>query len=347
MSTRMRKEIDGSKGGRTCIGLRALAEVRSGVRDLLRRFGAHWQAGFRSVVAAAVFIAASADLLAAPQEGARPAEDAGWNAQVVEQEPRPSKPHESPSKPNQPPLDAFSAIAQLEAAVDQSPLLRELALEIERLRLQRSWWNRVRLHANTSQHFSSFPLLVASPELAVSGGTFVGVTVSVPVGTLAGKTDPADLPLPLKQLEYERERERIVSSLRRMHLQRQKLLVQRRALAARIRTAGLELEKIRQGRRIAEQEPSPLLPFVFDVIDLARAEEKLAVLESDRLQADLEIEVLEIEMLALVGWRPEVPEATEALPAVGENEAHKAPPTSGRTEANESVLAADKAEASP
>lgn len=343
MCTNREKEFAGLNGGREFNRYWRLALGGNSVRDLLFRCGAFLPGSFGSVFAASVvsalLLVVSADLAAAPQAGGQSGEGAGWSGEVVERESRPSKGHGSPSKSDQSPLEAFSpavrkegfssvappdafpSIAELEAAVDESPRLRELALEIERLRLQRSWWSRVRVHANTSQHFSSFPLLVASPELAVSGGTFVGVTVSVPAGTVVGKPDPGDLQLPLKQLEYERERERIVSSLRRMHLQRQKLLAQRRALAARIRTARLELEKIRQGRRIAEQEPSPLLPFVFDVIDLARAEEKLAVLESDRLQADLEIELLELEMLALVGWRTEVRESNEASPAADKAEA--------------------------
>ncbi len=43
------------------------------------------------------------------------------------------------------------------------------------------------------------------------------------------------------------------------------------------------------------------LPFVFDPIDLAQAEEKAVRIESERQQTELEIENIQTEILGLLG----------------------------------------------
>jgi hypothetical protein len=193
----------------------------------------------------------------------------------------------------------FSPLAELERSLTEAPDLRALELEIKQEKLRRSWWNRVTLRANYSQHFSSAVPFVPIPELAVAGGTFVGASIAIPLGELLRKQTPSDLELRLKELEYGHLYQRKLADLRRLYRQRGKLLVQLDALDAEEKTAQLKLERVRIGLRLMRELLDP--SFIFDPIDLAEAEEEVARVVSETKRAELDVSMLEAEILGLLG----------------------------------------------
>lgn len=192
----------------------------------------------------------------------------------------------------------FPTLGELEQRIPTAAELRAARVELERMRVERNLWNRVTVHANYSQHFSSFVPFVPTPALAVSGGTFVGLSIALPLGELFGRPTVRDLDQQLKALEYERLHQDRLTSLRVLYVERQKRIDHLRVLAAQAKTAALELEKVRIGLSLKPSGPASV---VFDPIDLSRAEQKVAEIEGERTATELEIRNLETRMLAMVG----------------------------------------------
>ena len=67
------------------------------------------------------------------------------------------------------------------------------------------------------------------------------------------------------------------------------------------RTADLQLEKVQIGLSLVTQVNGNALPFVFDPIDLAQAEERVERIKSERRQTELEIANSQTEILGLLG----------------------------------------------
>jgi hypothetical protein len=181
----------------------------------------------------------------------------------------------------------------------EAPDLEALEIEIKQEKLRRSWWNRVTLRANYSQHFSSAVPFVPIPDLAVAGGTFVGASIAIPLGELLGKQTPSQLELRLKELEYGHLYQRKLAELRRLYRQRKKLSVQLDALEAERKTAELKLKRVRIGMQLMRELVDR--SFVFDPIDLAEAEEEVARVLSETRRSKLDIQILETEILGLLG----------------------------------------------
>jgi len=198
----------------------------------------------------------------------------------------------------------FPTLGELEQRIPAAAELRAARVELERMRVERNLWNRVTVHANYSQHFSSFVPFVPTPALAVSGGTFVGLSIALPIGELFGRPTVRDLDQQLKVLEYERLYQDRITSLRVLYVERQKRIDHLRVLAAQTKTAALELEKVQIGLSLKQSGP---LSLIFDPIDLARAEQKAAEIEGERSGTELEIRNLETRMLAMVGHRKATP----------------------------------------
>ncbi|MGI8786020.1 MAG: hypothetical protein ACR2L2_20495 [Acidobacteriota bacterium] len=198
----------------------------------------------------------------------------------------------------------FPTLSELEQGIPSAPELRAARVELERMRIERNLWNRVTVHANYSQHFSSFVPFVPTPGLAVSGGTFAGLSIALPIGELFGRPTVRDLDQQLKILEYERLYRDRLTSLRVLYVERQKRIDHLRVLTAQAKTAALELEKVRIGLSFKQSGPFSV---VFDPIDLARAEQKAAEIEGERSATELEIRNLETRMLAMVGQRKAAP----------------------------------------
>ncbi len=62
-----------------------------------------------------------------------------------------------------------------------------------------------------------------------------------------------------------------------------------------------KLEKVQIGLSLVNQVNDSTLPFVFDPIDLAQAEERVESINSERRQTELEIENSQTEILGLLG----------------------------------------------
>ena len=199
------------------------------------------------------------------------------------------------------PKTGFPSLAELEQMLTEAPDLRAVEVEMERQRMEGSWGNQVLVYANHSQSFSSFVPFVPLNDFGVAGGTTVGVSVSVTLDRLLGKPTPADLDQRLKVLEYERLFQEKLVSLRTLFRQREKLISQLEYLKMQRRTADLQLEKVQIGLSLVRQINGSALPFVFDPIDLAQAEEKVIRIESERRQTELEIENSQTEILGLLG----------------------------------------------
>ncbi|MGI8783721.1 MAG: hypothetical protein ACR2L2_08760 [Acidobacteriota bacterium] len=105
-------------------------------------------------------------------------------------------------------------------------------------------------------------------------------------------------------LEYERLYRDRLTSLRVLYVERQKRIDHLRVLTAQAKTAALELEKVRIGLSFKQ---SGLVSVVFDSIDLARAEQKVAEIVGERTATELEIRNLETRMLAMVSKRASAP----------------------------------------
>jgi len=195
----------------------------------------------------------------------------------------------------------FPSLAELEQMLAEAPDLRAIEVEMERQRIEESWGNRVFVYANHSQSFSSFVPFIPLNDFGVAGGTTVGVSVSVTLDRLLGKPTAADLDQRLKVLEYERLFQETLVSLRTLFRQREKLISHLEYLQMQRRTADLQLEKVQIGLSLVNQVNGSALPFVFDPIDLAQAEEKVIRIESERRQTELEIENSQTEILGLLG----------------------------------------------
>ena len=200
-----------------------------------------------------------------------------------------------------PKADPFPSLAELEQMLAEAPDLRAIEVEMERQRLEESWGNQVFVYANHSQSFSSFVPFIPLDDFGVAGGTTVGVSVSVTLDRLLGKSTPADLDQRLKVLEYERLFQEKLVTLRTLFRQREKLISQLEYLQMQRRTAGLQLEKVQIGLSLVSQVNGGVLPFVFDPIDLAQAEERVERIKSERRQTELEIENSQTEILGLLG----------------------------------------------
>ncbi len=200
-----------------------------------------------------------------------------------------------------PKADPFPSLAELEQMLAEAPTLRAIEVEMERQRMEGSWGNRVFVYANHSQSFSSFVPFIPLDDFGVAGGTTVGVSVSVTLDRLLGKPTPADLDQRLKVLEYERLFQEKLVSLRTLFRQREKLISHLEYLQMQRRTADLQLEKVQIGLSLVSQVNGSALPFVFDPIDLAQAEEGVERIKSERRQTELEIENSQTEILGLLG----------------------------------------------
>jgi anti-anti-sigma regulatory factor len=195
----------------------------------------------------------------------------------------------------------FPSLAELEQMLAEAPDLRAIEVEMERQRMEESWGNQVFVYANHSQSFSSFVPFVPLNDFGVAGGTTVGVSVSVTLDRLLGKPTPADLDQRLKVLEYERLFQEKLVSLRTLFRQREKLISHLEYLQMQRRTADLQLEKVQIGLSLVNQVNGSALPFVFDPIDLAQAEERVERIKSERRQTELDIENRQTEILGLLG----------------------------------------------
>ena len=200
-----------------------------------------------------------------------------------------------------PKVDPFPSLAELEQMLAEAPDLRAIEVEMERQRMEESWGNRVFVYANHSQSFSSFVPFIPLNDFGVAGGTTVGVSVSVTLDRLLGKRTPADLDQRLKVLEYERLFQGELVILRTLFRQREKLIFHLEYLQMQRRTADLQLEKVQIGLLLVNQINGSALPFVFDPIDLAQAEERVARIKSERQQTELEIENSQTKILGLLG----------------------------------------------
>ena len=197
--------------------------------------------------------------------------------------------------------DPFPSLVELEQMLAEAPDLRAVEVEMERQRMEGSWGNRVFVYANHSQSFSSFVPFVPLNDFGVAGGTTVGVSVSVTLDRLLGKPTPADLNQRLKVLEYERLFQEKLVTLRTLFRQREKLISQLEYLRMQRHTAALQLEKVQIGLSLVSRVNGSALPFVFDPIDLAQAEERVERIKSERRQTELEIENSQTEILGLLG----------------------------------------------
>ena len=195
----------------------------------------------------------------------------------------------------------FPSLEELEQMLAEAPDLRAVELEMERQRMEESWRNQVLVYANHSQSFSSFVPFIPLNDFGVAGGTTVGVSVSVTLDRLLGKPTPADLDQRLKVLEYERLFQKTLVSLRTLFRQREKLISHLEYLQMQRRTADLQLEKVQIGLSLVTQVNGNALPFVFDPIDLAQAEERVERIKSERRQTELEIANSQTEILGLLG----------------------------------------------
>ena len=199
------------------------------------------------------------------------------------------------------PKTGFPSLAELEGMLAEAPDLRAVEVEMERQRMEGSWGNRVFVYANHSQSFSSFVPFIPLNDFGVAGGTTVGVSVSVTLDRLLGKPTPADLDQRLKVFEYERLFQEKLVTLRTLFRQREKLISQLEYLQMQRRTADLQLEKVQIGLSLVNQVNGSTLPFVFDPIDLAQAEERVERIKSERRQTELEIENSQTEILGILG----------------------------------------------
>jgi hypothetical protein len=206
----------------------------------------------------------------------------------------------------------FPSLVDLELLLPQCPELRALKVELQKAELRRSLWNNVAVHANYSQHFSSFVPFVPTPELAFSGGSFVGISFSVKLQRLRGKALPEDLDARLLTIEFEKTFQQKLMALRVLHGRRQKLLSQLEPLRAQFHTARLQLQKVELGLTLQERSHAVAsalvqsaveapLPFAFDPIDLAEAQEKVARIENEQRQTLLDITNVETEIWGLLG----------------------------------------------
>ena len=200
-----------------------------------------------------------------------------------------------------PQAEPFPSLAELEQMLPEAPDLKAIEVEMERQRIEESWGNQVFVYANHSQSFSSFVPFVPLNDFGVAGGTTVGVSVSVTLDRLLGKRTPADLNQRLKVLEYERLFQAKLVTLRTLFRQRERLFAQLEYLQMQRHTADLQLEKVQIGLSLVNQVNGSALPFVFDPIDLAQAEEKVIRIESEQRQTELEIENSQTEILGLLG----------------------------------------------
>ncbi|MDA2933692.1 hypothetical protein MYX82_05060 [Acidobacteria bacterium AH-259-D05] len=187
----------------------------------------------------------------------------------------------------------FPPLAELERILPESPDLRAMELELEKEKVQQSWQNHVTLHGNYSQHFSSFAPFVPTPDLAVSGGTFVGVSVSIKLAKLLGQPTPEELDYQLMVLKYKELFQQKLANLRLFYRRRAKLISHLEALAAQRHTVNLKLKKVQIGLSLIEG--------AFDLIDLAEAQEKVARIKSEKEKTELDIENMETEIWALLG----------------------------------------------
>ena len=199
------------------------------------------------------------------------------------------------------PKTGFPSLVELEQMLAEAPDLKAIEVEIERQRMEVSWGNRVFVYANHSQSFSSFVPFFPLDDFGVAGGTTVGVSVSITLDRLLGNPTPADLDQRLKVLEYERLFQEKLVTLRTLFRQREKLISHLEYLQMQRRTADLQLEKVQIGLSLVSQVDGSALPFVFDPIDLAQAEEKVVRIESERRQTELEIENSQTEILGILG----------------------------------------------
>jgi len=188
----------------------------------------------------------------------------------------------------------------LERMLADSPDLRLLELGIEQERRRGRWLERITIRGNYSQNFSSAVPFVPTPELAVAGGTFIGLSAAVPLAVLLGHDTARDLNLPVKEMEYRALYRSHLTELRRLYRQRLARLVERDAVEARIRTARLKLERVRIGIELMERFPDNP-PVVFSAVDLAEAEQAVveAALEASKLE--IEVEMIEDQIRGLVG----------------------------------------------
>ena len=199
------------------------------------------------------------------------------------------------------PQTGFPSLAELEQMLPEAPDLRAIELEMKRQGLEGSWGNQAFVYANHSQFFSSFVPFIPTTDPGAAGGTTFGVSVSVTLDKLLGRPTPEALDLQLKGLEYKRVFQEKLTTLRILYRQRAMLVSGLVSLAAQKRTADLELEKVKVGLSLVSQVNGSALPFVFDPIDLAQAEEKVIGIENDCRQTELEIENIQTEILGLLG----------------------------------------------
>ena len=200
-----------------------------------------------------------------------------------------------------PQAEPFPSLEELERMLPEAPDLRAIEVEMEKQRMEESWGNQVFVYANHSQSFSSFVPFIPLNDFGVAGGTTVGVSVSVTLDRLLGKPTPADLDQRLKVFEYGRLFQEKLVTLRTLFRQREKLISHLEYLQMQRHTADLQLEKVQIGLSLVNQVNGSALPFVFDPIDLAQAEEKVIRIESERRQTELEIENSQTEILGLLG----------------------------------------------
>jgi hypothetical protein len=201
--------------------------------------------------------------------------------------------------------DAFPTLAELEAMLEDALDLERLRVELEQLAVRRHWTTRVTLRANYSQHFSSFVPFVPTPDLAVSGGTFVGVSVSASAAELLGRPTPDDLDAVRKRLELRALHARKLADLRQLYHQRRKHLLRLEALEAERRTAELKWERVRLGLGLMERLDPP--PVAFDPIDRAEALQRLEQIDTERRRVEVDVAAVEAEMLGILGRRDFAP----------------------------------------
>jgi hypothetical protein len=197
-------------------------------------------------------------------------------------------------------LEDFPKLEELEALLPEAPDVKVIRLEIEKEKMGRGWIHRITVRANYSQHFSSFVPFVPIPELAVAGGTFVGVSFAIPLAQILGRPMPVDLSIRVKELDYERRLVEKRAELRRLYYRRLSLVAELESLGAQSVSAGLRLEKVRRGMELME-EFEGIPPFVFDPIDLAQAEGAGAGIDARMRQTRLEILTVEAEIEGLLG----------------------------------------------
>jgi outer membrane protein TolC len=187
----------------------------------------------------------------------------------------------------------------LEAQLPTAPDLRSLLVQGEQERRRRHWSHRIQLRFSYTQHYSTAAPFVPTSDPAVSGGSYVGATASIPLGELIGRAGPDELNIQLKELQFQKLRLEKRAELHRLAANWKRQRVRLTHLDSRLKAAELALVRIRTGLELGARYPE--LGLNFTVVDLAGAEESVAAVEAQQAEACLEIDVIRASIAAILG----------------------------------------------